>query len=95
MPASRAFATSGTIFTRSRVSAWGASGLAAGAPDPPPEPPLPPRAGAGSPIAESPSIRPGVTTSPLPEITRAPAGGVTSGPTAVISPSRITTVALS
>src|SRR5205823_9673567 len=39
------------------------------------------------------SMKPGYTVNPLPSMSKASAGGLTSAPTASIKPSRITTVA--
>ena len=59
--------------TRSRASAWGASGPPAGGGGPAPAPPGAAR-GAGRPRPPKPSMRPGVTVSPLTSMTRASGG---------------------
>src|SRR5437899_2994736 len=92
IPASRALSASDTR-TRSRAIACGASGLGEGVAAAPLLAAPPGLAvTAGRPVPEKPSMRPGVRTRLSARITRASGGTATRGPTASITPSRMTSV---
>src|SRR3989441_4247681 len=92
IPASRALSASAAR-TLSRAIACGASGLDVGvaaAPLPAAPPGL--AVTAGRPVPEKPSMRPGVSTKLSARMTRASGGTAALGPTASITPSRMTSV---